>query len=119
MTSTGIDESLVDEIVRRLLTVAKPDMIILFGSAATGTMTRDRDIDLLVIAVVNNSVRLTAASLRKLNPEMAANSYEVSPYLAEHSRLFCGRCGGRFFEEKRALRNLSVRNLSFLLAIAI
>ena len=45
----GIDETLVQEIVRRVLTVARPDKIILFGSAATGQMTRDSDIDLLIV----------------------------------------------------------------------
>lgn len=45
----GIDQSLVREIVRRIRRVAKPDRIILFGSAATGQMTRDSDIDLLVL----------------------------------------------------------------------
>lgn len=45
----GIDDSLIQEIVRRILTVARPDKIILFGSAATGQMTRDSDIDLLVV----------------------------------------------------------------------
>jgi len=43
----GIDESLVQEIVRRILTAAAPDKIILFGSAAAGGMTLDSDIDLL------------------------------------------------------------------------
>jgi hypothetical protein len=32
----GIDESLVKEIVRRILAAAAPDKIILFGLAATG-----------------------------------------------------------------------------------
>lgn len=45
----GIDEGLVQEIVRRVLGVAKPDRIILFGSAATGAMNRDSDIDLLIL----------------------------------------------------------------------
>jgi len=45
----GIDESLVEEIVRRILAAAAPDKIILFGSAATGEMTRDSDIDLLIV----------------------------------------------------------------------
>ena len=45
----GIDERLRAEIVRRTLTVARPQRIILFGSAATGRMTRDSDIDLLVL----------------------------------------------------------------------
>lgn len=45
----GIDESLVKEVVRRVLAAATPDKIILFGSAATGGMTRDSDIDLLIV----------------------------------------------------------------------
>lgn len=45
----GIDESLVKEIVNRILSVATPKKIILFGSAATGQMTRDSDIDLLIV----------------------------------------------------------------------
>ena len=44
-----VDESLVREIVRRILSVAAPDKIILFGSATTGRMTRDSDIDLLIV----------------------------------------------------------------------
>jgi predicted nucleotidyltransferase len=45
----GIDEGLVEEIVRRVLSVGRPEKIILFGSAAKGNMTRDSDIDLLVV----------------------------------------------------------------------
>ena len=48
-TTSGIDKALIDEIVRRVLSVAAPDKIILFGSAATGRMTRDSDIDLLIV----------------------------------------------------------------------
>ena len=45
----GVDDSLLSEVVRRILTVAAPDRIILFGSAATGNMTKDSDIDLLIV----------------------------------------------------------------------
>jgi predicted nucleotidyltransferase len=45
----GVDETLLNEIVRRVLSVAHPDRIILFGSAAAGQMTKDSDIDLLVV----------------------------------------------------------------------
>jgi len=45
----GINESLIRRIVERILTVAAPDRIILFGSAADGEMTFDSDIDLLVV----------------------------------------------------------------------
>lgn len=45
----GIGQKLIDEIIRRILKVSKPDRIILFGSAATGQMSRDSDIDLLIL----------------------------------------------------------------------
>ena len=44
-----INDALIDEIVRRILSVAGPDKVIMFGSAATGKMTRDSDIDLLIV----------------------------------------------------------------------
>ena len=45
----GVEQSILNEIVKRVLTVVSPDKIILYGSAATGTMTRDSDIDLLIV----------------------------------------------------------------------
>jgi len=45
----GISEKLVREIVQRITSVTQPDRIILFGSASTGGMTKDSDIDLLVL----------------------------------------------------------------------
>lgn len=43
------DEKLIEQIVRRILNVTRPERIILFGSAATGSMTPDSDIDLLIL----------------------------------------------------------------------
>lgn len=37
------------DIVRRVVEVAKPQRIVMFGSAARGTMRPDSDVDLLVI----------------------------------------------------------------------
>ena len=48
-TPATIGEDLIEEIVRRVLSVATPDRIILFGSAVSGEMTRDSDIDLLIV----------------------------------------------------------------------
>jgi predicted nucleotidyltransferase len=45
----GVDDKIIAEIVRRILTAIQPDRIILFGSAATGEMTKDSDIDLLIV----------------------------------------------------------------------
>jgi predicted nucleotidyltransferase len=53
----GIDEKLTHEIVRRVLSVSKPERIILFGSAATGQMTRDSDIDLLIVEPSPSEIR--------------------------------------------------------------
>ena len=44
-----IDQNLLETIVDRILSATQPQRIILFGSAATGTMTHDSDLDLLVI----------------------------------------------------------------------
>ena len=56
-TTFGIDDALIEEIVRRVLSVSHPDRIILFGSAATGGMSRDSDIDLLVVEAQANDRR--------------------------------------------------------------
>lgn len=44
-----LDTALLGEIVRRVVEVAQPDRIVLFGSAARGEMGPDSDVDLLVI----------------------------------------------------------------------
>ena len=44
-----LDDTMLNEIVRRVLRVTDAKRIILFGSAATGTMNADSDIDLLVV----------------------------------------------------------------------
>ena len=43
------DQALLAEVVRRVVEVARPDRIILFGSAARGQAGPDSDLDLLVI----------------------------------------------------------------------
>lgn len=44
-----IDDSLIREIVQRIVSVTQPERVILFGSASTGQMTKDSDIDLLIL----------------------------------------------------------------------
>ena len=50
LVAKSLEDCLVQEIVQRLLGVIRPDRIIVFGSAAAGRMTRDSDIDLLIVA---------------------------------------------------------------------
>ncbi len=43
------DQAVLAEVIRRIVEVADPEKIILFGSAARGDMTRHSDLDLLII----------------------------------------------------------------------
>lgn len=44
-----LDQSILDDIIRRIVEVAQPERIILFGSTARGDMNRHSDVDLLVV----------------------------------------------------------------------
>jgi predicted nucleotidyltransferase len=46
---TTVDQGKLSEIIRRIVKVAAPEKIILFGSAARGEMGPNSDVDLLVI----------------------------------------------------------------------
>jgi len=48
-TRRALTPGVLEEIVRRVVSVAQPDRIILFGSAARGDMGPDSDVDLLVV----------------------------------------------------------------------
>ncbi len=61
----ALDETLAQEIIRRILTVARPDRVILFGSAATGQMNRDSDIDLLIVEPVPENTRTESVKIRQ------------------------------------------------------
>jgi len=42
-------QNTLQDVTRRIVEVARPQRIVLFGSAAKGIMTRDSDLDMLVI----------------------------------------------------------------------
>lgn len=69
--TTGAPEpAILAEIVRRIVEVAQPDRIVLFGSAARGEMGPDSDIDLLV-------VKTGVSHRRRLAQEIYANLFGV------------------------------------------
>jgi predicted nucleotidyltransferase len=49
MANRKLSEETLQEIIRRIVKVARPEKIILFGSAARGEMGPNSDVDLLVI----------------------------------------------------------------------
>jgi predicted nucleotidyltransferase len=59
-----VSDEILQEIVRRIVRVAKPEKIILFGSAAREEMGPDSDLDFLVIKSCKNR-RKTARKIRR------------------------------------------------------
>jgi uncharacterized protein len=53
-----VSADIIDEVVRRIVEVAEPERIILFGSAARGEMTANSDIDVLVVKANTHRRRL-------------------------------------------------------------
>jgi predicted nucleotidyltransferase len=68
-SSTMLDQPTLDEIIRRIVEVAQPEKIILFGSAARGDMNRHSDVDLLIIK--------EGADRRSLAGRISENLYGV------------------------------------------
>ena len=62
-----LDPRTLDEIIRRVVEVAQPERIVLFGSAAKGEMTRHSDVDLLVVSDVADALELMAQIYRRLH----------------------------------------------------
>ena len=70
------DKTILADIVRRVVEVAAPERILLFGSAARGEMVTDRDIDLLVIkaecsTVCNSRRPFIAIFAAKVRPSIS------------------------------------------------
>ena len=59
------EEGVLDEVVKRTVKAVQPLRIILFGSAARGTMGQDSDLDLLVVVPDGVHRRRTAQAVYK------------------------------------------------------
>lgn len=61
MVDGEMGQEVLDEIIRRIVEVAQPERIILFGSAARGEMGPHSDLDLLVVKAGVHRRRLAQA----------------------------------------------------------
>ena len=88
---------LLAEIVRRVVEVARPDRIILFGSAARGDARPDSDVDLLVVkAGVAHRRRLAQRIYSGLvGLEVPVDVLVVTPEDIEPSRTRSARLSGQ------------------------
>ena len=74
-----LDQKTLDDIIRRIVEVAQPERIVLFGSATRGDMTRNSDVDLLIIKE-GGDANLRAQIYEKMyGVRVAVNAIMVSP----------------------------------------
>ncbi len=87
-----VDEQVIEETVRRILSVTRPDRIIIFGSAATGQMTPDSDIDILIVMNVPGNVREERVRIRQALRGMGYpfDIFVMSPERFEESKEIFG-----------------------------
>ena len=73
---------LLEEVVRRIVAVAHPEKIILFGSATRGTMGTDSDLDILVIKAGvkrRETARLIRRALEGVEPLLPKDVIVATP----------------------------------------
>lgn len=81
------DPAILADMVKSVVRAAKPEKIVLFGSAARGTMGPDSDYDLLVIKGGKFSRhRVTVAIYDQLSGEAAVDVVVVTPEEVERYR---------------------------------
>ena len=75
-----LEPAILDDIIDRIVEVACPEKIILFGSAARGDMGPNSDVDLLIVREGGHSRELVGRIYRKLHGVGAAvDAVMVSP----------------------------------------
>ena len=73
------DQETLDEVIRRIVEVAEPEKIILFGSAARGEMSRHSDLDLLIIKEGGDAKLRGRIHERLYGVRVAVDTVLVSP----------------------------------------
>lgn len=85
-----VDQGILDNIVERIVEVAEPERIILFGSAARGDSGPNSDVDLLIVKDGEDGLDLMARIYRRLHGVGAAvdaivvSSEDVKRYRDSH-----------------------------------
>ena len=89
-----LDQRTLDDVLQRVVEVAQPERIILFGSAARGRMDRHSDLDLLIIKDGADPLRLMARIYRRLHgvgvavDAIVATPQDVERFKDSHALVF-------------------------------
>jgi predicted nucleotidyltransferase len=102
-----ITPDLIDDIIDRIRNHFHPEKIILFGSYATGKVTEESDVDLLIVADTDLPVRERFPAVSKLLGDFPAafdvilktpNEYERSKSVVNHIVYFADKYGKVLYE---------------------
>ena len=95
----------LEELIRCIVEVAKPDRIILFGSAARGQMGPDSDLDVLVVKSAIEHRRRLAQDIYMNLPELGVgvDVIVLTPEDIEVQRTSVGSIVGPALEEGRII----------------
>ncbi len=94
MNKRMLDQTILDDIIQRVVEVAEPEKIILFGSAARGDMNRHSDVDLLIITEGADALDLMGQIYRKLHgvgaavDAIVADPADVERFRDSHALVF-------------------------------
>ena len=89
-----LDQTMLDDVIQRVVEVAQPERIILFGSAARGRMGCHSDVDLLIIKDGADPLRLMARIYRRLHgvgvavDAIVATPQDVERFKDSHALVF-------------------------------
>ena len=89
-----LDQTMLDDVIQRVVEVAQPERIILFGSAAQGRMGRNSDLDLLIIKDGSDPISLMTRIYRRLHgvgvavDAIVASPEDVERYKDAHALVF-------------------------------
>ena len=86
-----IEQAILDSVIERIVAIAAPERIILFGSSARGDFGRDSDIDLLIVKDGEDTLTLMSRIYGEMQGVGAAvdalvvSSEDVERYKDSHS----------------------------------
>ena len=79
MEKHEFNQKILDDIIRRVVDVAQPERIILFGSAARGEMNHHSDVDLLIVKEGGDANLRTRIYEKLYGVRVAVDAILVSP----------------------------------------
>ncbi len=86
-----VEQATLENIIDRIVDVAAPERIILFGSAARGDLGQDSDVDLLIVKDGEDALTLMSRIYREMHgvgvavDALVVSTADVERYKSSHS----------------------------------